>query len=167
MKFKAAVNLLLGVCFYLYESHGKAMATTIQILQKAVYLLKVAQQNTTSGLRKMKDKRKIKRRFLRYYTRVYDAYTRQQIGNLVDINPRGKMVVSEHLLPQGENTRLCIELTDEVTEKPFMEFSAHNKWCKPDIIPNMFNTGYEILDLTPENSKIIHQIIQEFGFRDN
>ena len=78
------------------------MATTIQILQKAVYLLKVAQQNTTSGLRKMKDKRKIKRRFLRYYTRVYDAYTRQQIGNLVDINPRGKMVVSEHLLPQGE-----------------------------------------------------------------
>jgi len=37
----------------------------------------------------MKDKRKIKRSFLFYCMRVYDAGTRQQIGNLVDL-PRAK-----------------------------------------------------------------------------
>ena len=115
----------------------------------------------------MKDQRKIDRRFLLYYMRVYDTATRQQIGNLVDITPRGIMVVSEHPLPEGQTTRLRMELTDEVADKPFMEFSAHSKWCEPDIIPNMYNTGFEILDITPEDSSIIHQIIEEFGFRDN
>jgi hypothetical protein len=115
----------------------------------------------------MKEKRKIKRRFLLYYMRVYDAASRQQIGNLVDITPRGIMVGSEHALPEGQDTRLRVELTEEVAEKPFMEFNAHSKWCEPDVIPNMFNTGFEILDLTPEDARIIHHIIEEFGFRDN
>jgi hypothetical protein len=115
----------------------------------------------------MKDKRKIDRRFLLYYMRVYDAASRQQIGNLVDITPRGLMLVSEHRLPEGQTTRLRVELTDEVADKPFMEFSAHSKWSEPDIIPNMYNTGFEILDLAPEDSGIIQHIIDEFGFRDN
>ena len=115
----------------------------------------------------MKDKRKIDRRFLLYYMRVYDTATRQQIGNLVDITPQGIMVVSEHPLPEGQTTRLRMELTEDVSEKPFMEFAATSKWSEPDIIPNMYNTGFEILDLTPEDSRIIHHIIDEFGFRDN
>jgi hypothetical protein len=115
----------------------------------------------------MKDKRKIKRRFLLYYMRIYDAATRQQIGNLVDITPLGIMVVSEKPLPEGQTTRLRMELTNDVAEKPFMEFSAHSKWCEPDITPNMYNTGYEILDLPVEDAEIIQRIIDQFGFRDN
>jgi hypothetical protein len=115
----------------------------------------------------MKDKRKIKRRFLLYYMRIYDVSTRQQIGNLVDITPRGIMVVSEKPLPEGQTTRLRLELTDEVAEKPFMEFSAVSKWCEPDITPNMYNTGFEILDLAPDDAEIINRINEQFGFRDN
>jgi len=120
-----------------------------------------------SGVRIMKEKRKITRRFLLYYMRVYDATTRQQIGNMVDITPRGIMVVSEHPIPDEQTSRLRMELTNEVADKPFMEFSARSKWCEPDVIPDMYNTGFEILDLAPEDSKIILQIIDEFGFRDN
>ena len=115
----------------------------------------------------MKDKRKIKRRFLLYYMRVYNAETHQQVGNLVDITPQGIMVVSEHPLPEGKTIRLRVEVTDEVADKPFMEFSAHSKWCEHDVIPNMYNTGFEILDLLPEDSEIIHHINDQFGFRDN
>jgi len=115
----------------------------------------------------MQDQRKIDRRFLQYYMRVYDAGTHQQIGNLVDITPGGIMVVSEHPLPEGQNTRLRVELTDEVAEKPFMELSAYSKWCEPDIIPYMYNTGFEILEISSEDSKIIQHINEEFGFRDN
>ena len=115
----------------------------------------------------MVEKRKTKRRYLLYYMRVYDATTRQQIGNLVDITPRGIMVVSEHPIPEGQTCRLRMELTNEVADKPFMEFSAHSKWCKPDVIPDMYNTGFKILNLAPEDAKIILRIIEEFGFRDN
>jgi hypothetical protein len=115
----------------------------------------------------MNEKRKTKRRYLLYYMRIYDAATRQQIGNLVDITPRGIMIVSEHPFPEGQTTRLRMELTNEVTEKPFMEFTAHSKWCEPDVTPNMYNTGFEILDLAPEDAEIILRINEEFGFRDN
>ena len=115
----------------------------------------------------MKDKRKIKRRYLLYYMRIFDAATQHQIGNLVDITPRGIMIVSEQPRPEGETLRLRMELTDEVAEKPFMEFKALTRWCEPDIIPNLYNTGFEILDLTPDDAKIIQRIIMEFGFRDN
>ena len=115
----------------------------------------------------MKDKRKISRRFLLYYMRIYDADTRQQIGHLVDITPRGIMVVSEQPLLEGQVTHMRLELTDEVADKPFMEFSVRSKWCEPDIIPDSYNSGFEILDLAPEDSTIIHHIIDQFGFRDN
>jgi hypothetical protein len=115
----------------------------------------------------MQERRKIKRRFLLYYMRVYDAATRQQIGNLVDITLRGIMIVSERPIPEGQTTRLRVELSEEVAEKPFMEFSARSKWCKPDISPHMYNIGFEIMDLAPEDAKIVKRIVEEFGFRDN
>jgi hypothetical protein len=115
----------------------------------------------------MDEQRKIDRRFLLYYMRIYNAANLQQIGNLVDITPAGIMVVSDHPLPEGQTTRLRVEVTEEVSDKPFMEFSALSKWCEPDIIPHMYNTGFEILDLTPEDSDIILHIIEKFGFRDN
>jgi hypothetical protein len=115
----------------------------------------------------MKEKRKTIRRYLLYYMRIYDAATRQQIGNLVDITPEGIMIVGERPIPEGKTCRLRMELSSEVAEKPFLEFSALSKWCKSDVTPNLYNTGFEILGLPTEDIEIIHRIIQEFGFRDN
>lgn len=115
----------------------------------------------------MEEKRKTKRRYLLYYMRIYDVATRQQIGNLVDITPRGIMIVSDHPFPKGQITRLRMELTAEVSEKPYMEFSVRSRWCEPDINPSMYNSGFEILELPPDDIEIINRIIDEFGFRDN
>jgi hypothetical protein len=119
------------------------------------------------GAKEMTEKRKIKRRYLLYYMRVYDAITRQQIGSLVDITPGGIMIVGEHTIPVGQTFHLRMELTYEVAEKPYMEFSALSKWSKPDISPSMYNSGFEISDLSPEDAVIIRHIVDSFGFRDN
>jgi hypothetical protein len=115
----------------------------------------------------MKEKRKTKRRCLLCYLRIYDATTHQQIGDLVDITSRGIMIVSEHPFPEGKTTRLRMELTKEVAEKPFMEFSAQSKWCEPYLTPNTYNTGFEILDLSSEDIEIVQRINEQFGYRDN
>jgi hypothetical protein len=115
----------------------------------------------------MKEKRKTKRRYLLCYLRIFDATTHQQIGDLVDITSRGIMIVSEHPFPEGQTTRLRMELTNDVAKKPFMEFSAHSKWCEPYLTPNTYNTGFEILDLSPEDIEIVQCINEQFGYRDN
>jgi hypothetical protein len=115
----------------------------------------------------MPDKRTTQRRYLLYYMRVYDSATRSQVGNLLDITPKGMMLVCEKPFPVGQTIQLRLELSREVAEKPFMDFSAHSKWCKPDVDPHMYNVGFEILDIAPEDAGIINRINQEFGFREN
>ncbi len=115
----------------------------------------------------MQNRRKTNRRYLLYFIRVYDAATRQQIGNLVDITPQGAMIVGQEPVPAGQTIRLRLELTADVADKPFMEFQSRSIWCHPDLEPSLHNTGFEILELTPEDAGIIQKIIATFGFRDN
>jgi hypothetical protein len=115
----------------------------------------------------MKDKRKTKRRFLLYYMRVYDNRTHQQIGNLVDITPDGVMLISATPIPEKQVLPLRLELSSEVADKPFMDFIALSKWCRPDVDPNQYNIGFEITEIAKDDEKIIQKIITEFGFRDN
>ena len=115
----------------------------------------------------MQDKRKTKRMYLLYYTRVYDNVAQAQAGNLVDITPEGMMIVCDKPMPEGQTVRFSLELTEEVADKPTMEFTACSKWCKPDVSPNMYNIGFEILEIAPEDTAIVERINKTFGFRDN
>ncbi|HTX89999.1 MAG TPA: PilZ domain-containing protein [Anaerolineales bacterium] len=115
----------------------------------------------------MKDKRKTRRRYLLYYMRIYDGDSRQQIGNLVDITPEGAMILTEDPVEVGKTLHLRMELTVEVAEKPFMDFTARTIWCEQDVAPHLYNCGLEIQEIQPEDIKIIRRIIKEFGFREN
>jgi hypothetical protein len=115
----------------------------------------------------MQNKRKTNRRYLLSFVRVYDTAPRQQIGNMVDITPQGAMIVSQEPIPACQAIRLHVELTSDVADKPFLEFPARSKWRHPDLEPSLHNTGFEILELTPEDTGIIQKIIETFGFRDN
>ena len=115
----------------------------------------------------MENRRKINRRYLLYFVRVYDATTRQQIGNLVDITPEGAMIVGQDPIREGQAIRLQLEVTSDVADKPYLEFPTRTIWCHPDLDPSLYNTGFEIQELTPEDFSIIKKIIDTFGFRDN
>jgi hypothetical protein len=115
----------------------------------------------------MENRRKVNRRYLLYFVRVYNADTHQQIGNLVDITPQGAMIVGQDPIPVNLAMRIRVEITADVANIPFLEFPSRSIWCHPDLDPSLYDTGLEILELTPEDSKIIQKIIETFGFRDN
>lgn len=115
----------------------------------------------------MKDRRKNKRRYLLYYTRVYDTAAHKQAGNLVDITTQGIMVLSPEPFEVGKKYRLRIELSDDVSELPFMELDVLTRWSHPDIDPRLFSTGFEIFELAAGEEKIIQRIVGIYGFRDN
>jgi hypothetical protein len=62
---------------------------------------------------------------------------------------------------------LRLELTSDIADKPFIEFPARSIWRHPDLDPSLHNTGFEILELAPEDSAIIEKVVETFGFRDN
>ncbi|MBM3152113.1 MAG: PilZ domain-containing protein [Chloroflexi bacterium] len=115
----------------------------------------------------MPERRRIHRKYLMYYTRIYDMPKGDLIGHLVDITPGGAMVISEHPIPAGRQFELRMELSMDVTEKPYMSFQARSIWCQQDIDPRFYNTGFELTGVSSDDAAIIEAIVEAYGFRDN
>jgi hypothetical protein len=115
----------------------------------------------------MDDRRSEKRKFLLFYTRVFDTQSHVQVGHLVDITSMGAMLITPTPIPTGVDFDLKLELSEEVADLPFMEISAQSLWCHADIDPAFYNTGFKFLDVSSENATIIKNIVETFGFRDN
>ena len=115
----------------------------------------------------MKERRKTKRRYLLYYARIFDPATRHQIGNLVDITPRGAMMLSPDPFTVGVTYRLRLELSEDVSDQPHMDFTVLSKWSHADIDPHLFNTGFEIVGVDKAGAETIQRIVEIYGFRDN
>jgi len=111
----------------------------------------------------MKERRKADRFSLRYYTSVINTEANQKLGDLVDISAQGAMLVSDTPIPTGQTLFLRLPLDEDVFEKPALEFKALSIWCHPDMEPNLYNIGLEILDLPPEDRNIISRIAVRYG----
>ncbi len=115
----------------------------------------------------MEERRKFKRRYLAFYSRVFDVRSHHLLGHIVDITPQGLMLLSEIPLPLDAVFRLEIELPDDFNLKRTILFDATTRWCQPDVDPNFYNTGFQLSNISTEDIGIIQNIVDTFGFRDN
>jgi hypothetical protein len=115
----------------------------------------------------MKEKRKLKRRYLLYYARVFDQEHNDLIGHLADITTEGAMLISEQPLETDQIHCFKLELSADVSEQPYLAFSARCLWCQPDINPEYYSSGIQLLDLSAGQVAIIERIVAAYGFRDN
>jgi hypothetical protein len=113
------------------------------------------------------DRRQFKRRYLAFYSRVFDVKSHQLLGHVVDITPQGLMLISETPLPADSTFRLEIELPEDFAHKRAILFEARSRWCQADIDPHFHNTGFQLLNIAPDDVEIIQRIVATFGFRDN
>jgi hypothetical protein len=111
------------------------------------------------------NQRKVERRHLIYYLRVYNAKTGALLGNLVDISTRGIMLVSDNPLPVNEDVLLRMVLPDNVEGSREVEFEAVSRWCKNDINPDFFDTGFELTDPTSNFLEVVDKLVEDCLFK--
>jgi hypothetical protein len=114
----------------------------------------------------MEDRRKLHRRHILFYSRVFDRKTGVFLGYLGNMNEGGLMIISENPIEIDQTFLLRIDLPDDIYDTPVLNFSARSKWCRLDIDPNFYNTGFQLEDITEDGKNIVAQIIDEYGFRD-
>ena len=114
----------------------------------------------------LQDKRKLKRRHLIYYLRVFSMPAAELLGHLVDITPEGIMIIGEKPIPVDQDYQLHMDLPAEIMGKDRIEFSAHSKWSNKDVDPSFFGTGFQLQNVNAEDLKIIKRLIIDFGFLD-
>ena len=119
------------------------------------------QENTMSD-----ERRKLERKFLVVYSRVFDRKTGKVIGYLSDLTVKGAMVIGEHHLENGETYQLRIDLPESSEfNKDHLDINAKSVWSKPDIDPVFFNTGFEFGEIDPGDANIIQRMIELYEFR--
>ena len=76
------------------------------------------------------------------------------------------MIISEIPIEVGLVHLLRIDLPEDIYSKSVLNFEAKSVWCRLDIDPNFYNTGFQFNKITEDSKDIIAQIIDDYGFRD-
>jgi hypothetical protein len=112
------------------------------------------------------DRRKLKRRHVIFYSRVFDRKSGALLGHLMDITVEGLMLISDYPLETGITYHLRMDLPEDVMAKAYLTFDALCLWCRPDINPAFYNAGFKVLDMQQDDVDLIENMIDEYGFRD-
>ena len=105
------------------------------------------------------DKRKAKRSIIRI--KVFDSKTDKMIGNTIDLNAMGMLVVGSEEFDLG--TEISVRL--EHTYKPRKNVVVMGKvvWHMASVKAETFNTGFYFTNTSPEQSKFIEELIEELA----
>ena len=114
----------------------------------------------------MDERRKLDRKYLIVYSRVFERNLGKMLGYLGDLSPSGAMIISEQ--PQTINSVLPLrfDLPDlHLFKTGQLDIAARVAHCDPDINPAFYNIGFEFLDVTPEEKAVIEKMMDAYEFR--
>jgi len=114
----------------------------------------------------MQERRKISRKYLAIYSRVFDRSSGRVIGYLSDLTDKGAMVISDTSMAENQDVSLRFDLPDPALFSiDHLNIDTTIKWCRPDIDPAFYNIGFEFKTISPEQAKIIEEMIVAYEFR--
>ncbi len=111
----------------------------------------------------MDNRRKLQRRHLIYYLRVFDINSHELLGHIMDITVEGALLISEQPIKTDTIFRLKMILPDEITRRKDIQYTARSVWCKKDPNPDFYNTGFQFQTINPADQSRISRLIDLFG----
>lgn len=115
----------------------------------------------------MPEKRTTPRKKFDMHMVVYNDDTGEILGHMVEVSSTGLRLETVGPQPLEKDYYLRIELTPDLgASVPFLVFIARTKWCKMDVIqPNLFQVGFMIVEMMPEDQPIFANIIRKYASR--
>jgi hypothetical protein len=114
----------------------------------------------------MQERRKLERKYLAIYSRVFDRNSGRVLGYLADLSQNGSMIISDDPLPENTLISLRYDLPDPpLFSTDHLNMEARVAWCKPDIDPAFYNIGFEFSSVSEKESRIIDEMVEAYEFR--
>ena len=110
----------------------------------------------------MEESRRLPRRYLFFYLRVFDQVTGNLLGYLSNINNEGIMLTSD--MPLEIDTVLEMKMTvpGNIEENNMIHFTAKVVWCEKDEQTNYYDSGMSLTEISDKNEELIKNLITRF-----
>ena len=99
-----------------------------------------------ASLPRGKERRSIQRHQLNEYLTVYNRNTMREMGSIGNISSNGLMLISSVPVLIGAVYNMRIVLPDHDSHERYLDFDTRCHWCKPDVSPEYFDSGYSIVN---------------------
>ena len=110
------------------------------------------------------DRRATKRRQFGYYMPVMESSTSELVGYLSDISSHGFRLDTPKPLAVNKNYSLRLDLTPDVSDRPFIIFTARVKWGQTDVSdPGAYVEGFEVVNISHHDHNIFSNILEKYG----
>lgn len=110
----------------------------------------------------MSERRSQKRRRTSDYFLVYDEETNDLIGRIIDLTIDGARMISEMPVPVPRTVRCRLVMPRMIGRHRDLHIEAECKWCKKNHRLGWHEAGYEFINMSEENHKIISELIGDW-----
>ncbi len=100
-----------------------------------------------------------------HYFEALDRETGKALGRLVDISPHGIRLLSDDPIRTKAFYNLRVNLPIAVSRAEQLDIEAYSLWCEecPDPeLPEHYNTGLELLNVSDESLEAITTLINDY-----
>lgn len=114
-----------------------------------------------------RDGRSQKRWNLLFYLPVYDSETGTLLGRVVDLTTHGIMLVADQQIPRETILDGYIQAPseDENGDEPWIiMIRGKAMWSRPDINPDLWVTGYQLIDPPASVQREITRLVGIYPF---
>ena len=113
----------------------------------------------------MRERRRLDRKNLAIYSRVFDRSSGRLLGYLADLSQKGIMIICDDPLAENEIYKLRLDLPDPtIFSTDHFDIQANVSWCRSDVDPAFYNVGFEFLSVSVRDSQIIDEMIGIYEF---
>lgn len=110
----------------------------------------------------MKEHRKQARAPVNDYFIVFDRHTDEIIGRVMNMTEEGMMVVSEMPTKVSGSFHCRMALPEKLMDKNQVLFDAECKWCEKNQTTGMFESGYQVRQVSAMDREIISLLLQKW-----
>ena len=110
----------------------------------------------------MSEQRSLSRIKITYYLRVFDNETETLLGHVGDINLDGLMLIGESPIETHRIYSLRMEIPGSGHKNEHISLEAESAWSRQDANPDFYDTGFRLIDPTPNSVRMIRELIDDF-----
>ncbi len=112
----------------------------------------------------MQSQRRIERRQLPYYLKVFNRVTDKPMGYIGNVSLDGLMLISQLPMLVGARFDMCLKIPGHDGQVRQIDFFATCQWCQEDVTPGSFDSGFSLVSPPLEYVEMVEALRYYFSF---